>query len=252
MLSENNKENIKSDTNNTHLNEYDKVFMELETLQKQFDRMKEKRKNSVNLQKLKRQNELRNELKIKMNYNRSTFVFERKKNLEEEKTKEKLLLSQKKKRKREERLKMLTKYGKNNLIKNFTLNNNIAGLNLETYTNNSYEKRREQVLQNKKFIENEKKINKNRVLFEKENKYKSNISLKPEVLRSNSFPSSYSYRDIHSLSHNKNNNTKTPLQSINQNILKPKKIDNSNRSFGFMRPTLAQYMNNKDLSRMTF
>ena len=242
----------KSEILKSDFNEYDKVFMELEALQKQFDRMKQKRKNNINLLKLKRQNEIKKENRMQSNYTKITCVLDRKKIIDHEKQQQKILISQNKQKKRQNRLDMLKKIGKSNLIHAFTSNNNISK---KSEFSKTYEKRRKRVLQNKNDIENEKKLRKKNLYKLKKHKF-TKITMKPNVLRSNSVPmSSRKYKNSNN-NNNISNIQRNPLTIIdkNTNKFKTKKNtnNNNNKMFHFMKPTMAQYMNNKNLSKCVF
>lgn len=125
---------------------YDQTLNELDNLQKQFQRMELNRRQKVNIRKLKRNQQLLTEYKIKIKDEHIKLVRQRRASLDNLKTREKINKSAQNQRRRESRLKLLEMVGPNALKYG----------HLFSAQQKQNKKRRENVLQRKQEIQREK------------------------------------------------------------------------------------------------
>lgn len=125
---------------------YEQTMTELDNLQKEFHRMEVSRRQKVNCMKIKRSQQLRTEYKIKSKDEHIKHVKQRRASLDNIKTQQIINKSAKNQRKRESRLKLLETVGTNALKHGHLFTNQYKKMN----------QRRENVLQRKQKLQQEK------------------------------------------------------------------------------------------------
>ena len=180
---------------------YEQTLSELDNLQKEFQRMEVNRRQKVNSMKLKRNQQLLTEYKIKLKDEHIKHVRQRRTSLENHKTREKLNKSAKNQRKRESRLKLLETVGSNALKYG----------HLFTAQQKQTQKRRETVLQRRQELERQKDQKKKEEFMQKQKQRDKQIARainnkRKAPMRPKSASNSFCLYDNKHNNHNNHNN----------------------------------------------